>query len=116
MSAERLAEAVSDIAHRRGFLKRAGAASLGLMGLSGLAPATAKAHYYHIHGCHLCNSSVNNCGPEYVCSWCWRGECHGSTRHWHYCCEGYRTGGDRCASGACSSYCSFLSGKYYSGC
>src|SRR5919202_5407363 len=90
MSVEKLAETVGEVVERRSFLKRTGAATLGLFGLASFAPATAKATY-PTHGCNLCNPP-GNCGPRLECSWCWQGNCYGG--HWYYCCEGRQAGGN----------------------
>jgi len=109
MSVERLAETVGEVVERKRVLSRAGVASLGLLGLSGLFPATAKAHYYHTHGCHLC-TAPSACGPRLICAWCWQSECYSG--QWYYCCEGRQEGGGDCGSSACPSYCSYYTGPW----
>jgi hypothetical protein len=109
MSVEKLAETVGEVADRRRFLARLGGATLGLLGLAGLAPGRASA-LVTTHGCDLC-TSPGGCSPELVCAWCWLGRCHnhGGTNLKHKCCEGYR--GSRC-DGACPVSCSYYFGSY----
>jgi hypothetical protein len=107
MSVEKLAETVGEVVERRSFLKRTGAATLGLLGLSSFAPAAAKASY-DTHGCTLCNPP-GNCGPRLECSWCWQGACYAG--HWYYCCEGRQAGGN-CNSPSCPAYCSWYTGPW----
>jgi hypothetical protein len=109
MTVERLAETVGDVADRRGFLKRTGAATIALLGLAGLVPGKASA-LYTTHGCDLCQAP-GSCGPELYCAWCWIGRCHyhNGTPHRQKCCEGYR---QTTCSGSCPSYCSYIFGSY----
>jgi hypothetical protein len=110
MSVETLAEALGDVAHRKGFLARVGAASVGLLGLAGVFPERAHAICY-THGCELCNCPTS-CGPLLECAWCWLGNCHNHSGAWlkHYCCEGYGPSGD--CSLRCPAYCSYWTGNY----
>jgi hypothetical protein len=107
VSLEDFTGSLGQAVERRGFLKRAGVATLGIMGLGALAPESAMA-LYTTHGCDLCNPP-GSCGPNLQCAWCWRSRC--SSGHWYYCCEGRQAGGN-CNSEACPAYCSYYTGPW----
>ncbi len=109
MSVERLAEAVGDVVHRKGFLGRLGAASVAALGVAGVFPKDAHA-ICTTHGCSLC-SCPSSCGPLLNCAWCWIGNCHTHSGYplKHYCCEGYAS--SNCAL-RCPAYCSYYTGNY----
>lgn len=103
MSAEKIATAVGERSNRRGFLKRAGVAALGVVaGSLGFRTPTASA--YSIHNCGLCAAPNQTCHP--YCSWCWTA-CDAGRQY--LCCEGYAYSSGGCTGGSCGGgwYCSY---------
>ena len=101
MSMEGLAERIGELADRRRFLRKVGAASLGALGFSVFAE-TAKANY--VFGCcNLCNAPLSNCATAAACSWCWN--CCSGPRTLLRCCEGYSAG--HVCDGNCPAFCSY---------
>jgi len=99
MSSQEIAKVVGESTSRRGFLRRVSFATLGVVtGALGLS-SPAKAHYYHIHGCHLCAQENQGCNPPY-CSWCWNA-CDCTESRLYRCCEGYTYSYGGCLSGSC---------------
>lgn len=109
MSVQAVAKSFGGMVDRHRFLSRIGVATVGLLGLAGLAPSRAHAIWYG-HGCNLCGAP-SSCGPLLNCAWCWQGECHndGGFYRFHTCCEGYA--GSNC-SNHCPAYCSYYFGSY----
>ena len=101
MSMEGLAEKIGELADRRRFLRKVGAASLGALGFSVFAES-AKA-LYQFGCCTLCNAPSDTCQGSVACSWCWN--CCSNPRLLLRCCEGYAAGvacNGSCPAAQCS--------------
>jgi hypothetical protein len=105
---------VADVADRKGFLVKAGAASLavlaGVLGVAEEAPAAGGEH-----GCCLCKEPGHPPCPSNIgCGWCWWGRCHQNgtgPKHHNHCCEGY-SGNHPCGPGCGGdSVCSYYGGR-----
>jgi hypothetical protein len=104
MSLEELADNLGETTSRKRFLRKIGAATLGVtvgaMGLSSRAYATdCPTTGYQC--CNLCKSPSGSCSNCSCGTWCW--ECCGNCltgEKWR-CCECYRTPECNCCS-ACS--------------
>lgn len=113
MTTLELADRIAAGTGRRGFLARAGAATLGAAAavLATEQPAQAVEFW---HCCCFC-ASPRSC--SYSCAWCWLGCCHrnpgGSNPHQSYCCEGYNSCAN--ATGNCGTgwICSFYGSTVY---
>jgi hypothetical protein len=112
MSAEMI-DRVAEVADRKRFLMKVGAASLGVMagvlGVSEDAPA-----YGGAHGCCLCAPPGSPPCPSLGCGWCWWGKCHQNDdgpKHHTHCCEGYS--GPHPCPGSCGEdwVCSYYGGR-----